>query len=935
MKTKNQNSVRRYTAFLFTVIIILASLSCFPSAVAAETITIKNIEPAILASVGDTLTLGNYKVEFSDGTVSDGIKWEHNGSEITSFNVTEAKVYPLVASSGGKTQNIYIVAKKSSDSEYVLYSNDFASENALNDWNRIVATDGVYTVGSGKLEINGLKGNNPRIYLPAWLSDFGNYRIDTVGTQTEATDTSRWFSVIYRARNAATTGVPYYHMAVRNNMATPATATTGGIECCSYTGGWTYYKAASYTESVNASKNYTFSVLVKDRTVQYQVNGDVVLHLDYLPSIAENKGGIGLQANSSKFIVDSIRVSIQQDTPEYTEPEIKHTLQFVSEPETNILNTPTNIAIVDSVETLNGLQEGTKPSNALMYIDSSLNVNKKDGTNITTVQNALEYLGKSIIPAFYIDDRGTADSLIQLLRSEEIKDVLIVSSDAAVAKYAREKYSIARNAVFFSAYSELPTEEKLLEMRGTVTGAKSLIAIIPIEYAVTEYVDYLQVLGITVWIMNDNVTNDTEIARMLTSGANGLITNDYKKTAASFTSLFNENTLTRTPVIIGHRGNPSQAPENSISGFLKAVENGAYVVETDIKITKDGHVVIMHDGTLTRTTTYTGSADVSQMTLEEIKQYYLWDENDQFKYSHPDERVPTFEEMLIALKDIDCKIFLEIKTGEPRILRPTVDLIKEYGYEDRIFVICFNSEQLITLRSLMPEMGTGFLCMTISYTSSTEQLHDMLYNNLLLVQACNSTLNPNYGNLSKEFIAALKHRGITCWPWTYSTGAAAAFNNAFLWGVDGITTDDAQYSKNMVMKLDGSDKIINIKQDETATITADKVNYGGTSISILEDNNTFIKFIDGEDVFSYENGTITGLKTGTASFMIGYKARTALGSPYVLYTQPYTVTVTAEGDNVSEEETKNSSTARTVIIVGAALLLVLGAVIIFTRKKGK
>ncbi len=934
--TANKNT-RRCFALVFTFIFVLTIFSGYPTKVSAETVTLKNIEPIILTDAGDTVELSAYAVEFPDGTVSSSIEWKHNGSPVTSFDAENAGVYTLVANSGDKAQNVFIVAKNAGDSEYVLYFNDFDSADSINDWKKTGGSDNTYTVSGGKLQINGVGSSNPRIYLPEWLSDIGNYRIDAVGTQTDATDASRWFSIIYRARNVTTTGTPYYHMAVRKNMSTPGTSTTGGIECVSNTGTWNYYKSTGYSENIDPSKEYTFSVLVKDSTVQYQVNGDTVIHLDELPSIADtDTGGIGLQANSSKFILDSIKITVLEEAPEYEEPEIKQTMQFVYEPESNIYNPPTNVAIIDSAQALSGLQEGIKPSNALMYIDKSLNVNDKDGNKLATAEEALEHLQSSIIPAFYVNDNETVDNLITLLKEKDIKDVLIVSADEAVAKYAREKYSIARNAVDFSAYTDTPTNEDLLRIRGTVTGAKSLIAILPLEYAVTDYVDYLQSLGITVWIKNGDITNDTEIVKMITSGANGLVTNDYKRIADSFTTLFLENTLTRTPIIIGHRGNPSQAPENSISGFLKAIENGADIVETDIKITKDGHIVIMHDDTLTRTTTYTGSASVSQMTLEEIKQYKLWGANNRFKDDYPDEGIPTLEEMFIALQDSDAKIFLEIKTGETRIIQPTVELIREYGYEDRIFVICFNSAQLVTLRNLMPDMGTGFLCMSLTSTSSPEQLHDLLYQNLLLVQACDSTLNPNYGNLTKDFLTALRHRGITCWPWTYSTGISSAFNSVFLWGVDGITTDDAQYSKSMIKRLASSDSNMSIRPDETASVTVDKVTFGGTSTSVLEDNNTSLQFLEGEDVIGYENGKITAKKEGTASFVISYKTRTASGTPYVLYTQPFTVTVKA--DEVSDESDGvigSDFPTQTVIIVGAVLLLIIGAVFIFTRKKSK
>ena len=84
------------------------------------------------------------------------------------------------------------------------------------------------------------------------------------------------------------------------------------------------------------------------------------------------------------------------------------------------------------------------------------------------------------------------------------------------------------------------------------------------------------------------------------------------------TSLFPANTMTRTPFVVGHRGIPDQAPENTIESSQLAVEKGADIVELDIYVTKDKELVVIHDGTLDRTTNGTGN--VQNMTLEEIRQ---------------------------------------------------------------------------------------------------------------------------------------------------------------------------------------------------------------------------------------------------------------------------------------------------------------------------
>ncbi len=932
---------RRIITVIFSVLIICSALTCFPATVWAETVTIKNVEPAILVNAGETVNLSGYSVEFSDKTVSDKVKWTYNGSEVKEFKAEEAKVYPLVAESGNLKQNIYIVAKKTSDSEYILYYNDFSDNNAIDGWNRIIKDDGIYSINDGKLEINAIGKTNPRIYLPSWLADFGNYRIDAVATQKEPTDASRWFSFIFRAQNPDTTGTPYYHMTIRNNMTSPATSTTGGIECCSYVSNWNYYKSASYTETVNPNKYYTFSVLLKNSTVQYQIDGNTVIHLDNLPQVADTiKGGVGIQANSSKVYVDSIKISIQKDTPVYVEPEVPQILQYVEDPQSNILNTPTNIAIIDSADTLNGLQAG-KPSNAVMYIDASLNVNTKDGAKITTVEEALPSFGKNIIPAFYVKDNDTAKSIADYLKSKNILDALIISPDASVAKYALEQYSSIRNAVDFSGITDELNNDTLFNIRATTTGANSRIAIIPMRFATSDAVYYLHRLGLAVWVINDNVNGKTDIATMITSGVNGIISNKYKDVADAFVNLFAENTLTRTTLIVGHRGNPTLAPENTISSYLKAIENGADIVETDVYLTLDNHIIIMHDGTLERTTNSDSGKNITQMTLEEIKQYYCWGASDQFKSQYPDEKVPTLDELFEAIKDKDTVVFLEIKDGRVDIIQPLADLIKKYNFENRIFIISFAQTQLTRIHEALPSLGTGFLLSPTIDQSSVEKLHDSLYTYYRQINASFSAFDPGFRAFTKEFYAALRHRGIPVFPWTYSSGVAAEFDTSFLYGADSITTNDAQYSKLMIKKLVSSTNVLNLTVNETTGFSVESVTYGGTKKTITgsgdvsggqsDHKNMFVTFIEGEDVATYENGTIKGLKEGTATFMVGFKARTDSGKPYVLYTQPITVNV-----NAAHETSSNGNTLEIIIYVVCGLIIVLGAtyLIMSAKKKG-
>ncbi len=107
-------------------------------------------------------------------------------------------------------------------------------------------------------------------------------------------------------------------------------------------------------------------------------------------------------------------------------------------------------------------------------------------------------------------------------------------------------------------------------------------------------------------------------------------------------------------MVVAHRGNWREAPENSVWAIRKAIEAGADMVEIDIALTKDSVLILMHDRTIDRTTT--GKGAPSDYTLAEIQQFYLRDGAG----SATRMRVPTLEEVL---KESKGKIFLNLDKG--------------------------------------------------------------------------------------------------------------------------------------------------------------------------------------------------------------------------------------------------------------------------------
>jgi len=145
---------------------------------------------------------------------------------------------------------------------------------------------------------------------------------------------------------------------------------------------------------------------------------------------------------------------------------------------------------------------------------------------------------------------------------------------------------------------------------------------------------------------------------------------------------------------IGHRGARAYEPENTLRSFRKAMELGVDAVELDVRRTKDGKVVVIHDAKVDKTTN--GKGSVSELTLNEIKQLV----------TEKGEKVPTLEEALDFL-DRKVKILMELKeTGfEKEVLRQ----IRERGLENNVVIVSFLEDALSKVREMDEEVETGLI----------------------------------------------------------------------------------------------------------------------------------------------------------------------------------------------------------------------------------
>jgi glycerophosphoryl diester phosphodiesterase len=211
------------------------------------------------------------------------------------------------------------------------------------------------------------------------------------------------------------------------------------------------------------------------------------------------------------------------------------------------------------------------------------------------------------------------------------------------------------------------------------------------------------------------------------------------------------------PLVIAHRGDSAHRPENTLASFASALEVGATLVELDVQLTADGHVVVIHDPTLDRTTS--GRGDVRRMTLAEVRQVSAGFP-ERFGDTFADQRVPTLAEVLALVRE-RARVMVEVKTEsvtediEDGIEARTVAEVRRQGMADSVALISFDHRALHHCRSLAPEMTTGHL---FSRTSTDEMLagaHDA---------GC-AVLMPHKSQLTDDLAARAHEAGLKLATW--------------------------------------------------------------------------------------------------------------------------------------------------------------------------
>ncbi|AEC01515.1 glycerophosphoryl diester phosphodiesterase [Parasphaerochaeta coccoides DSM 17374] len=243
------------------------------------------------------------------------------------------------------------------------------------------------------------------------------------------------------------------------------------------------------------------------------------------------------------------------------------------------------------------------------------------------------------------------------------------------------------------------------------------------------------------------------------------------------------------PVIVAHRGDSHNYPENTLEAFASAVAMGVDVIETDIHLSKDGVPVIWHDPTLDRNTNGTGSVEKHDLAeLKELDAGYSFtkDGGNTYPFREKGIRLATLEEALEASPS--QRFNVDLKSNNIAIVRAFVDVVRKLHAQKRVIAASFRLENLKAVRMIAPEIQTSVTTSEVLKLLIRQKLHLLprsfprrIIFQVPVSQGLITVITPS-------FVRDMHERGAIIQVWTIN--AKAEMRRLLDMGVDSVMTDD-------------------------------------------------------------------------------------------------------------------------------------------------
>lgn len=225
----------------------------------------------------------------------------------------------------------------------------------------------------------------------------------------------------------------------------------------------------------------------------------------------------------------------------------------------------------------------------------------------------------------------------------------------------------------------------------------------------------------------------------------------------------------RPTQLVGHRGASGLAPENTLAAFQVAADLRLDGVEFDVQRSSDGHLVVVHDDELDRTSD--GHGPVGEKTLAQLQ---ALDAGSWFERRFMGERIPTLAQVFDLLKPTPLLLYVELKDPAryPGMEAQVADLIRQYGLAERCQVRSFDHDSVRRFQALAPDIATS----------------ELWYERMPAPeQTFTGTVDVYHGFLTAENIAASHAAGVAVTAWTVNEVELA--QRLIAWGLDALATD--------------------------------------------------------------------------------------------------------------------------------------------------
>ena len=459
----------------------------------------------------------------------------------------------------------------------------------------------------------------------------------------------------------------------------------------------------------------------------------------------------------------------------------------------------------------------------------------------------------NVVPVFYTESYHNAVELLFRLKTEQLIDCFIVSSDLEILKICYQEYAEVGRVWC------VPSGMELSEIMKTAHSCCINTVCTNGDYT-KEQVFYLKQRLITVW-QRDYGNSAVSLYKLMLSGCRAIVTEQPKILNALLQTFSQTPVIIQEPIIIGHRGISSNKKymENTLTTAIEAIKLGANVIDVDTRLTKDGKLIAFHGWVIDRL--LEGSGEVRSYTLEELQ-------NMKYRYGmNPDEKVLQVNELVQTLIETfpekDLMFTFEIGGDIVGSVEKLLELLTAYPLlQDKVMVKCKNGHYgYAELKKQLPYLPVRNYVNEITtpvFYKNYILLHFLAEQRKQTIQWCGK-----YRFFHKKLLKQIQLRSNLVIKLMQNT--VKKVKNDLFSGIELLITD-INLAKDFAYALECDKEIcLSVGENFTPTVTLH-----GCAVA-EETTADEVVILDGESFVSIAGGNITALKKGVCHIYLKKK----------------------------------------------------------------